>query len=95
VTDKRTGHTTVMIRTPVEPPSRRAALAGEGGAQFSAPIKSNKNILAPSKGLYRPRTKDSGIGKQLIQHSYEPQAPRWTPQEQIAILLGQDTVIGH
>jgi hypothetical protein len=88
VTDKRTGHTTVMIRAPVEPPSRRAALTDEEGAQFSAPIKPRKNILPPYKSLYRPRAKETCSGRGWMQGPCEPQPPRWTAQEQIALLLG-------
>jgi hypothetical protein len=45
-TNKRTGITTIFIRGAVEPPSRRAALGLEGGAQFVVPIKSSKILPA-------------------------------------------------
>lgn len=48
-TDPRTGHTTVLIREAVEPPSRRAALADpQGGAQIVAAVKT-RPVLTPSR----------------------------------------------
>lgn len=86
-TDRRTGISTIFIRTAVEPPSRRAAL--EGGAQFLAPIKPSKEILPPQR---RPAVWQAPV-KALVKGVLRPIRtfcpPVRTVAEQIAILMGR------
>ena len=80
-TNKRTGVTTIFIRSAVEPPSRRAALGLEGGAQFVVPIKSRK-ILPPCTNTVR-RQESLPTNKNEFVRA-RPQLPQRTVAEQLA-----------
>jgi len=84
-TNPRTGVATVMIRSSVEAPSRQTALVHTGGAQFSAPIKSRKNLTYPRPAVH-PRTQP--FLRDFGRHICQPQDPLRSPAEQIAMLLG-------
>ena len=80
-TNRITGITTIFIRGAVEPPSRRAALGLEGGAQFVAPIKSRK-ILPPCITTVR-RQESLPVNKVELARP-RPLPPQRTVAEQLA-----------
>jgi len=87
-TNKKTGITTIFIRGAVEPPSRRAALGLEGGAQFVAPIKSRK-IIPP----YRTTVRHAARQESPLMNTSEvvrprPLLPQRTVAEQLAAIFG-------
>jgi hypothetical protein len=82
-TNQRTGIATIFIRGAVEPPSRRAALGLEGGAQFVAPIKSRK-ILPPCTTTVRRQESLPTNKVGLVKPS--PQPPQRTIAEQLAAI---------
>lgn len=86
-TDRRTGVVTVLIRTAVEPQSRRAALGCEGGAQIGAHVNTRKEVQPPSLRL------DMQVKARLLA-KWLPARPRLAPHdpvrtvaEQLAMLL--------
>jgi len=99
-TNKRTGITTIMIREAVEPPSRRAKLEAErqaesypqGGAQFSASIKTRK-ILPPFQHLAeagrRAWQKEKAEAAKPRAAVQQYQEPTMSVSDYIAFCLGQ------